>query len=114
MMRHIAGAAAVALVGLSGAAAVADSTPDCKDIRHQVLVYKDPYGLDKDHDGIGCESYPGPATAIDVDPAPGSNQPELAHTGGYGPATHPIRWSVGAGVLVAGGAGLVIYTRRKR
>lgn len=111
--RALAGAAVVALCGLTAAPALADSTPDCKDIRHQVKVYKDPYNLDADGDGIGCESYPGPPTAIDVDPAPGSNG-ELAHTGGYGPTTHPIRWMVGSGALVAGGAGLVVYTRRRK
>lgn len=38
---------------------------DCADIGHQVKITpgNDPYRLDNDHDGIGCESYPGPATA---------------------------------------------------
>lgn len=38
---------------------------DCKDVGHQVRVIKgrDPFGLDRDGDGIGCDSYPGPVQA---------------------------------------------------
>jgi cell wall-associated NlpC family hydrolase len=39
---------------------------NCSDIKHQVLIqnHQDPYRLDRDKDGIGCESYPGPPVAL--------------------------------------------------
>lgn len=39
---------------------------NCSDIGHQVLIqnHQDPYRLDRDKDGIGCESYPGPPVAL--------------------------------------------------
>lgn len=114
MIRKIfVGAGVAAAVAFGGGVAAADATPDCADIGHQVKVGpNDPYSLDRDGDGIGCESFPGPATPLDIDdPSPQvtpSQKDELAETG-WGPGEHPIRW-MGAtgGLLVVGGAAYVI------
>jgi hypothetical protein len=67
-------AAAALAVGTTGSIplvfagpAHATDTLNCSDIGHQVLITNgnDPNGLDADNDGVGCESYPGPATPID-------------------------------------------------
>lgn len=66
-------AAAALAVGTTGSIplvfagpAHADNSIDCKDIGHQVDTSAgDPNGLDADGDGVGCESFPGPATPLD-------------------------------------------------
>lgn len=66
-------AAAALAVGTTGSIplvfagpASADNSIDCKDIGHQVDTSAgDPNGLDADGDGVGCESFPGPATPLD-------------------------------------------------
>lgn len=115
MKRYLAAAAVAGLVVLGGSPAFADDTPDCKDIGHQVITYADPYDLDdEDADNIGCENYPGPATALDIDDPTLKGEPELAHTGAWGPATHPLRWmGFSAGLVLAGGASLAMRYRLK-
>jgi hypothetical protein len=121
MRKFIIGGGVAVALALGGGVAVADSTPDCKDIGHQVLVGPDdPYSLDRDGDGVGCESYPGPATPLDVDdPSPAVDQPkddakpELAQTGSWGPAEHPVRWMGATGALLVGGVAVTFYSRRK-
>lgn len=126
MKRYITAAAVAGLVILGGSPAFADDTPDCTDIQHQVKVYADPYNLDTDGDGVGCESYPGPPTALDIDdptlrgedPGPDAateTPKQLAHTGahGWGPTTHPIRWmGFSGGLIVAGGVALALARKQ--
>lgn len=73
--RNIAVTSTIAVGGLAipatfaGTAHAADDL-NCSDIGHQVTIVdgNDPFNLDADHDGIGCESYPGPATPLDDAP----------------------------------------------
>jgi hypothetical protein len=121
MRKFLIGVGVAASLAVGGGVAVADDTPDCKDIGHQVLVGPDdPYSLDRDNDGVGCESYPGPATPLDIDdpspqvddeaPAP---KGELAKTGAWGPEEHPVRWMGATGLLIGGGIAVTAYSRRK-
>jgi hypothetical protein len=50
---------------------------DCKDIGHKVwrVGPDDPHGLDADHDGIGCESYPDISGPPPVAPTPSEPAP---------------------------------------
>jgi LysM repeat protein len=82
--RNIAVASTIAVGGLAipatfaGTAHAADL--DCKDIGHQVTIVdgNDPNHLDADHDGVGCESYPGPATALDDSSTPATSDAATA------------------------------------
>jgi hypothetical protein len=100
--------------------AVADNTPDCPDINHQVdtseVAGGDPYNLDNDGDGVGCESYQGPPMSLaalkHAADAKGADAPELAQTG-WGPGDHPIRWIGATGTALVLGAGMVVAGRRR-
>jgi hypothetical protein len=113
MRRYAVLVAATGALALGASPVYADDTPDCPDIGHQVKVGPDdPYSLDRDGDGVGCESFPGPATPLDVDDP--SVQPKLAETGAWGPAEHPVRWTAAAGLLLVGGAGLIVTSARRK
>lgn len=116
----IAISAAALALGAAGIAA-ADSTPDCKDYYpNKVLVAKgDPYDLDRDGDGIGCDSHPGDAVS-QTDDTPkrekaAADTEELAETGASDVAQrHPIRSAGVAGALIVAGAIGVAASRRPR
>jgi hypothetical protein len=111
----------VAAVLIFGGASVASAAPefDCVDFGHQVDTSAgDPYNLDRDKDGIGCEDQAAPPVKVPV-PSPTSTPtptktPELAKTGAWGPSTHPIRWSIAASGAIAVGAIVVVGTAAYR
>jgi hypothetical protein len=108
----------VAAVLTFGGASVASAAPefDCVDFGHQVDTSAgDPYNLDRDKDGIGCEEQAAPPVKAPVPsttPTP-TKPPELAETGAWGPGTHPLRWYAASGALVAAG-GVVYVVGKKR
>lgn len=114
MMRKAFVAATVAgMVALGGGVAVAaPGDLDCKDFESPVVIVDgfDPNRLDRDGNGIGCESNPGEPVITDLyaDLSGG----ELAETG-WGPGEHPVRWMATCGALVVGGLATVAITRRK-
>lgn len=76
--RNIAVAGTIAVGGVAipatfaGTAHASDDL-NCSDIGHQVQILNgdDPFNLDADHDGVGCESYPGPAAPLEsANPTP--------------------------------------------
>lgn len=118
-VKHLLATGGVAaLLALSGAS-VASATPGpwngCEDFSTPVVIVGgyDPVNLDNDHDGIGCEGNAGQAMAYDLyanlrDEGDSNPQPsQLAHTGAWGPTTHPIRWEAASVLLLVGG--LVLY-----
>jgi LPXTG-motif cell wall-anchored protein len=122
----ITGGVAAALA-LGGGVAVADDTPDCPDVAKRVDVSgtDDPWSLDHDGDGFGCETYAKNGTVKMADllkpPAeeedgsveePAEKPAELAETG-WGPGDHPVRWSAFAGGLLVAGTGAIVLSRRK-
>lgn len=111
--------AAVSVGGLSGTA-YADSTPDCPQVNHQVDTSAgDPWNLDRDHDGIGCEDYAAPPETLQqlglVVGDSTTPKPTLAKTGaGDLIHKHPVRSMGAAGLLVVAGAGGMVLARRRK
>jgi len=109
----------VAAVLTFGGASVASAAPefDCVDFGHQVDTSAgDPYNLDRDKDGIGCEEQAAPPVKAPVPSTTSTptKTPELAKTGAWGPSTHPIRWSIAASGAIAVGAIVVVGTAAYR
>ncbi|HEY8471541.1 MAG TPA: excalibur calcium-binding domain-containing protein [Natronosporangium sp.] len=133
----------IGVLALAGPAQAADK--DCRDFHWQEdaqAVYdqdpSDPYGLDRDHDGIACEWLPhkpgpppttAPPTTAPPTTAPPTEEPTASPTptptasptvpadggGGALPTTgNPAMLiGVGAAVLLALGGGLVLVGRRR-
>jgi len=118
----LSAAAAVIILGASSAVATPSDSLNCDDFETPVVISNgyDPSNLDADGDGIGCEGNPGAPVRTDLyadlrgeSPAATVERPSLAHTGAWGPATHPVRWMGTSGALLIGGAAVVIAARRK-
>lgn len=119
-VKHLLATGGVAaILALSGASVASAVEPgpwnDCSDFSTPVKIVSgfDPAHLDRDHDGIGCEDNAGDPMAYDLysnlkDEGDSNPEPsQLAHTGAWGPTTHPFRWEAASGLLVVGG--LVLY-----
>ena len=112
-------AAAIGMLTL-GAGTASASDLDCSDFETPVTIVNgfDPNRLDRDGNGIGCESNPGEPVTSDLyadlsgGDATATPTPELAETG-WGPGEHPVRWMATCGALVVGGLATVAVTRRK-
>jgi hypothetical protein len=127
MRRLLALAGAAAIIGLGAGSANASHTGDdrnCSDFPHPVIISNgyDPAHLDGDGDGVGCQGNPGDPVKTDLyaDLSDGASSatptatPELAETGAWGPAEHPVRWMAAGGALIVGGGAAVAVTRRKK
>lgn len=114
MRKFLAAVGAAAIVGLSASPVLASPLGDldCADFESPIIISQgyDPFNLDADNDGIACESNPGEPVLTDLyadlrgdTAAPVEPSEELAHTGAWGPAEHPIRWMTAAAVAIVGG-----------
>lgn len=119
MRTTLAAAVAVAIVALGGGTASAADL-NCSDFETPIKISNgyDPYNLDRDGDGIGCDSNPGEAVATDLyadlrGDETATPAPQLAETG-WGPDEHPVRWIAFAGALTAGGIATVVATGRRK
>lgn len=119
-LRLLLAPALVVAFAFAGASAASAADLDCADIGHPVQVAPgDPNNLDRDGNGIGCESQPGavvPEGVSEPAPAAGPSAPsdELAATGAAGLVqSHPVRSMGAAGSLVVLGAAGVAMARRR-
>lgn len=121
MRKAFVGVTVAGIVALGGGVAVAvPGDLDCSDFETPVTIVNgfDPNRLDRDGNGIGCESNPGEPVTSDLyadlsgGDATATPTPELAETG-WGPGEHPVRWMATCGALVVGGLATVAVTRRK-
>lgn len=108
MIKSLVVAGAVAAVALSAPMAGAADGVNCSDVGHSVDTSAgDPYNLDADNDGVGCEGEPGA-------PVPLDEGEKLADTGASDVVNrHPLRAYGAAGLTVAVGAATVIVVRRR-
>lgn len=127
-VKHLLATGGVAAILALSGASVASATPtspdtwNCSDFKTQVKIVNgyDPSHLDNDNDGIGCNDNPGPPLAYDLysnlkeDGTSTAEPSQLAHTGAWGPAEHPLRWEAASAALVVVGAATYVVARRKK
>jgi hypothetical protein len=107
-------AGAAALVALQAGPAVAQDTLNCEDVATQqealdLIQNGDPHNLDDDDDGWPCEAKFGESLQ------PGTERPGGNGTTDQLPRTGPEEeLALAGGLLVAGGASLVVLSRRSR
>lgn len=107
-------ASAVAALAVSAPLAAADDDRDCSDFSAPIVITNDydPFNLDADNDGIGCEGNPGTPVTTDLY-ADLRGEPTLAATGsGDLIHTHPIRTLGVAGLTIGAGVITVLVVRR--
>lgn len=111
-------AAAVAALSVSAPLAAAADDLDCSDFASPVVITNDydPFDLDADNDGVGCEGNPGTPVTTDLyADLRGEDAPEatLAATGaGDAIQRHPLRAYGAAGLTIGAGVITILVVRR--